>query len=393
METSRRQERLWRILCRILHPLLRIQFSLDMEKLPAERPVVLVCNHVTDLDPVLLAMSSPDHMLIYVASEHILRERPFLRKLLYRSFSPIARRKAASAVDTCRKTIRAVREGHTVCIFAEGETTWNGRTASIQPGTGTLVKAAGVPLVTYRFHGSYFAVPRWGKGLRRGKITGHVTGYWPAEELKSMTADEVNGLIEEGIREDAFERQRQERIPYCVSRKRMLAQIDALLFLCPECHGIGTLRGNGDLLTCSCGLNVRVDQCMLPVGMTPFTDFTAWDDWQVDALGGMVRQDGQFRLTENRSDLTLTEVDAEVGSQEIARGNLSMDRNEFRIGKTALPTAEIRDMATLQNRKLAISTEGHYYELQAPEALCLRKYLLFWREIRKNAEKLTGKEV
>ena len=285
METSGRQERAWRFAFRILRPVLKRRFGLDAEPLPETGPVILVCNHVTDLDPILLAMASPDHALTYVASDHILRDRPFLRKLLYRYFSPITRRKATSAVDTCRKTVRAVREGKTVCIFAEGETTWNGRTAPIQPGTGTLVRAAGVPLVTYRLQGGYFAAPRWGKGPRKGKITGRVTGCWPADRLKGMTVDEVNALIREGIREDAFETQRRERVPCRGSGKRMLDQIETLLFLCPECRRIGTLRGRDRLLSCGCGLTVRTDRCMLPEGTSPFPDFAAWDDWQVGELG------------------------------------------------------------------------------------------------------------
>lgn len=392
MEISARQEKLWRFLCRILYPILKRRFSLEAERLPEVRPVILVCNHVTDLDPVLLAMASPDHALTYVASEHILRDRPFLRKMLYRCFSPIIRRKATSAVDTCRKTVRAVREGKTVCIFAEGETTWNGRTAPIQSGTGTLVKASGASLVTYRFHGGYFAAPRWGKGIRGGRITGQVTGFWPAEKLKSMTAEEINNLIEEGISEDAFATQKQERIESRASGNRMLTQIETLLFLCPKCFGIGTLQGLGDRLTCSCGLEVRVDRYMLPVGGSPFPDFCAWDDWQADTLCDMVRKDPAFRLSENRDDLILTEIDRENVPGKADRGSLSMDREFLRVGNTIVPVASINGMATLQNRKLAISATEHYYELQAPKALCLRKYLLFWHEIRKDAEEQAEKE-
>ncbi len=392
MEISVKQEKLWRFLCRLLYPILKRRIGLEAERLPEVRPAILICNHVTDLDPVLLAMASPDHALTYVASEHILRDRPFLRKLLYRCFSPIIRRKATSAVDTCRKTVRAVREGKTVCIFAEGETTWNGRTAPIQPGTGTLVKASGTPLVTYRFHGGYFTAPRWGKGIRRGKITGQVTGYWPAEQLKSMTAEEINKLIEEGIREDAFAAQRRERIESKASGKRMLTQIETLLFLCPKCLTIGTLQGRGDRLTCNCGLEVRVDRCMLPVGESPFQDFCAWDDWQAEKLRDMARKDPAFRLSENRNNLVLTEIDPENVPGKTDRGNLSMDREFLRVGNTAVPVASISGMATLQNRKLAISATEHYYELQAPEALCLRKYLLFWHEIRESAEKQAEKE-
>ena len=97
------------------------------------------------------------------------------------------------------------------------------------------------------------------------------------------------------------------------------------------------------------------------------------------------------RLAANRDDLTLTEVDPEGASREAGTGILSMDREFLRVGKISLPVAGIRDMATLQNRKLAVSTEDHYYELQAPEALCLRKYLLLWRHLTgKDAEETAG---
>ena len=126
--------------------------------------------------------------------------------------------------------------------------------------------------------------------------------------------------------------------------------------------------------------------------MQAFPDFAAWDDWQIRKLGEMARKDRSFRLNDSREDLVLTEIDPEGKVREIARGSLSMDRDVLRIGEITLPVAGIRDMATLQNRKLAISTEDHYYELQAPEAMCLRKYLLFRHQIGKDAEEPAEKE-
>ena len=106
----------------------------------------------------------------------------------------------------------------------------------------------------------------------------------------------------------------------------------------------------------------------------------------------MVQKDPAFRLNENRDDLILTEIEPEDVPGKTDRGNLSMDREFLRVGDTAVPVASISGMATLQNRKLAISATEHYYELQAPEALCLRKYLLFWHEIRKSADEQAEKE-
>ena len=386
METGSKKSLAWCMMGRILFPFFRFRLHLDVERLPAGQPAILVCNHVTNLDPILIGAASPDRPLIYVASEHILRDHPFLRKILYYLFEPISRRKAASAVDTCRKTVRAVRAGKTVCIFAEGETTWNGKTGPVQPGTAVLVKAAGVPLITYRFHGGYFAAPRWGRGLRRGRIIGRITGRWSAEELKEMTAEEVNIRIVEGIREDAFGAQKTEHISYHGRKKNRLAQIDALLFLCPKCKKIGTIQGKGDRLTCSCGLSVQYNACLLPEGKAPFPDFTAWDEWQTNELQKMVIRDPALCISESRKDLNLAEIQENGATRIAARGRLSMDRYMLRIGETGIPVSDIRNMATLQNRKLALSAGDHYYELQAPAACCLRKYLLLWQFVKEETK-------
>ena len=392
METGSKKNLIWRMMGWMLFPFFRLRLRLDVERLPTDGPSILVCNHVTNLDPVLIGAASPDRPLIYVASEHILRDHPLLRKALYFLFEPISRRKAASAVDTCRKTVRAVRAGKTVCIFAEGETTWNGKTGPVQPGTAVLVKAAGVPLITYRFHGGYFAAPRWGRGLRRGRITGRITGRWSAEELKKMTAEEVNARIREGIREDAFAGQKLEKIPYHGRKKNRLSQIDALLFLCPKCGKIGTIRGTGDRLICSCGLSVRYNACLLPAEEAPFPDFTAWDEWQANELQKRMAGDPTLCISESRTDLTLAEIQENGAMRIAARGRLSMDRNTLRVGEMEIAVSGIRDMATLQNRKIALSAGDHYYELQAPAACCLRKYLLFWQYVKEEMKRPTEKE-
>ena len=390
MENGERRARLWRFLCRLLGPAIRYRAGLEMERLPEGKAAVVVCNHVTNFDPVFLALASPTRPLTYVASEHILRDRPMLRKLLYALFDPIPRRKAASAVDTCRKTVRALRDGKTVVLFAEGETTWNGRTAPLQRGTAVLVKAAGAPLITYRFHGGYLAAPRWGKGLRRGKITGRVTGKWTAEQLKAMSTDEVSALIEEGIREDAFAAQHRERVTYHTRRGNRLRQIEALLFLCPQCRQIGTLRGEGDRIRCACGLCVRADECLLLEAGALFPGFTAWDDWQTATLRQMARENGTMELHECREGLRMMEIMPDQSCRQVAAGRLGMNRERMCIGSWELKLADIREMATLQNRKLAISTREHYYELQAAKACCLRKYLLLWHFFREESDQTAG---
>ncbi len=59
MKPYLRQERIWKALCFLFHPLLKRKMHVEAEPLPDISPVFLICNHVTNLDPLLLSLSSP----------------------------------------------------------------------------------------------------------------------------------------------------------------------------------------------------------------------------------------------------------------------------------------------------------------------------------------------
>ncbi len=374
MDKDRFRSRLWRTLCFLLGPAIRHRLALDMEPLPGEGPYLIICNHVTNLDPVILAMASPKKMITYVASENILRLHPRLRGLLYGAFAPIARRKGASGADTALTALRALRAGKNICIFAEGETSWNGLTERIQPGTAMLLRASGATLVTYRIHGGYFTFPRWASGLRRGRVKGIVAGVHPHEETAGMSPEEITDLIQREISENAFEEQKKERIPY--RGKKRAECLSALLFMCPECRRIGTVRGEGDRILCSCGLRVSLDECLLPSGPSPFADLTEWDLWQTAALRDLLTGEEPPVLKEGRDDLMMWEILPDGSPRLTAMGDLEMDQEALTVGKSRFLLSHIRDMVLLQKKKLAFSYDDRYFEMHSPSPLCLRKYLI-----------------
>ncbi|MBR4500520.1 MAG: 1-acyl-sn-glycerol-3-phosphate acyltransferase [Clostridia bacterium] len=371
------QERIWRVLCRLLGPAIRKYMGLDMEPLPEGGPYLIICNHVTNLDPVMLALASPGKAITYVASENILRLRPRLRAVLFGAFSLIARRKGASGAAAALSTVRALRKGKNVCIFAEGETSWNGLTGKIHPGTAPMIKASGSALVTYRIHGGYFTFPRWADGLRRGKVRGMVAGIHSAEELGGMDTDEITALVEREISEDAFAAQKKERVPY--RSKKRAESLSSLLFLCPRCRAVGTLRGKGSHILCSCGLDVSLDECLLPRGDSPFGDLCEWDRWQSETFIGMLSRNPDMALKEEGEDYRLYEVLPGNIPALRAMGSLGADGRALWIGRSSFSYSGIREMALMQKTKLAFSCGDRYYEIHSPRPLCLHKYLYRWQ--------------
>ena len=145
---------------------------------PLHLPSIVLCNHTTNWDPILVAVSFRD-ALSFVASEHILHWGVFSRiisAIAHPIIRPQGNRRSSNGAANCPHHPC----GRHVCIFAEGDRTFNGVTGPFFTATAKLVRMTGAQLVTFRLEGGYFSSPRWSDTLRKGKFYGHeVNRYSP----------------------------------------------------------------------------------------------------------------------------------------------------------------------------------------------------------------------
>ena len=381
MDTYKRHKVTFELMVRLVQPWVCHKFNLRHEDLHADGPVLLVSNHVTAWDPILVSMSLKDKHVYYVASEHIFRlgaVSSFLNWIV----APIPRKKASSGADTVKNCLRQLRQGHSVCLFAEGEQSWDGRTSHIFPATGKLVKSSGASLVTFRLEGAYLSLPRWARSLRRGAVYGHPVGIYSPEQLRSMDNREINALIEQDIQEDAWDRQRLNPVHY---RGRRLAEgLERALYACPRCRRIGTLRTRDHALFCDCGFSIRYEETGFFSPPEPFQDLAEWEDWQAELLhnrdfphsGELLFSDGGMELSQIFSDHSESLLET---------GVLLQYADRLVCGMHTFPLSDIRDMAMVQAHLLLFNFHGDYFQLRSFAGANLRKYLEIWKEPRKAA--------
>ena len=135
MDKRKRHRRAWRLAYKLLHRHLEKKFNLTSKKCDYDGPCLIVSNHVTNWDPILVGLSFPNKPTYFVASEHIFRWG-FLSKVICWLLDPIPRLKGTTAADTVLTVMRRLRKGANVCIFAEGNRSWDGVTGDILPSTG-----------------------------------------------------------------------------------------------------------------------------------------------------------------------------------------------------------------------------------------------------------------
>ena len=73
MDTYRRHKLIYRLLADLLSPVIRARFNMSTEELHIDGPFLLVSNHVTSWDPLLVGICLGHRQAYFVASEHLFR--------------------------------------------------------------------------------------------------------------------------------------------------------------------------------------------------------------------------------------------------------------------------------------------------------------------------------
>ena len=352
-------------------------------------PHLILSNHVTNLDPVWVGCGF-DNSLYYVASEHLSR-LGFLSKIIDFFFAPILRNKAATELKTAKEILRVLGAGENVCMFAEGSSTWNGETGEIVPSTPKLVKRSGVPLITFRLQGGYLTDPRWGHGVRRGRMTGAVVHEYSAQELAAMSVEQIDAAIRRDIYENAFETNADRQITYRC--KAPAENLETALFICPRCGRLATLLGHDDIFECGCGYQVTLNQqgrFEPRENADPFFPTVLdWDRWQRAELhrrAETLRALPRDQVIVSDEGQTLSSYTYGKKTTPIGTGRLRLfcDRLEFTASDGSdktIPIAEINDMALIKQGMLLIADRDQYYQVKTDHPRSSLKYLLLCSEL------------
>ena len=179
-----------------------------LKHMPRAGGVLIVSNHQSYLDPVVLAAKTPRPLSFLAKSE--LFEIPGFSWLI-QSLNAFPVRQGEGDVGAVRETIRRLQEGHALNMFPEGSRTDDGEIAPMLPGIGLIVRRAGVPVVPAAIVGSFAAWPREKKIFRPHPIR---VRFGPAMELHQLKAQKIVETIDVTLRtmfQDLRDRVRREQ--------------------------------------------------------------------------------------------------------------------------------------------------------------------------------------
>ncbi|GLQ52455.1 MFS transporter [Dyella flava] len=155
----------------LVNTLYRIRVD-GMQNLPEEGPALLVCNHVSFMDPLILManLRRPARFVMYYKIFRI----PVLHFVFKTAKAiPIAGLKEDPAIlhRAFEEVDAALAEGELVCIFPEGGLTKDGQIARFRPGVEKILQRRPVPVVPMALRGLWGSVwSRRDSMLRRARL-------------------------------------------------------------------------------------------------------------------------------------------------------------------------------------------------------------------------------
>ncbi len=254
-------------------------------------PFLLLANHAHAHDP-------------YVIGTLLGRPVRYMANLggvspVLAAFSGLAgafgKRKGMPDLSALRTALRYLKDGEPVGIFPEGDRSWDGRTAEINPGIARLAKIAAVPIVLVRQRGSYLTFPRWATERRKGLWTIEFSVI-EAGRVASMTVEDLSREIQSALDNDDLAWASASGLRFAC--KAPASGISRALWACPHCCSIArtiddrtTIRclacGSSWVVDANCGIHTASGQtCDFP-GRPDFgwssgnrADIQSWMRWQ-----------------------------------------------------------------------------------------------------------------
>ncbi|MGH7927299.1 MAG: MFS transporter, partial [Candidatus Binatia bacterium] len=200
------------ILWLLTHTLYRIRVAGE-ENIPLRGPALLVSNHVSFVDAILIGASMPRFIRFMLHREYYDNRwlNWFFR--LMKSI-PVVTTSRRGIVDSLRRARQEIDAGQVVCIFAEGAISRTGHLLPFRRGFEKIVEGSNVPIIPVHLDqvwGSIFSFKDGRFFWKRPRLLPYpVTVSFGAPLPSSATVQEVRQAVQE-LESEATRHRRQRR--------------------------------------------------------------------------------------------------------------------------------------------------------------------------------------
>lgn len=138
--------------------------SKGVENLPSEGPALLVPNHVTWVDSLLIS-ATQQRRIRFIMDRSIYNRRGFRHLFKLMQVIPISGRDKKEEIEaSLEQASEALRQGYMVCIFAEGAVTRNGNMRMFRKGLERVAAGTDAPIIPVHIGGAWGSIFSYYRG-------------------------------------------------------------------------------------------------------------------------------------------------------------------------------------------------------------------------------------
>ncbi len=242
-------------------------------------PYMMLSNHMYFIDFELAAMGTFPHRVSNVVSIDGYYRRPFLLELI----GAICTRKFTMDLHLIKSINRVLKRGDILSMYPEARYSPCGTLSYMPESLGKLIRMNKVPVVAVVHHGNHLHSPFWNFRKKR-KVPLHttMTQILTAEQVKAMSAEEINAVVREALAYDDYKYQKDNHI--LITEPFRAEGLHKVLYHCPHCLTESKMASKGTEIFCTeCGKrwNLNEDGTLSALsGETEFSHVPDWFDWE-----------------------------------------------------------------------------------------------------------------
>ncbi len=349
-----------------LKPSFRFFKTKESDSFP-KPPFIVVCNHGTFFDPWIIGLYS-HYPFGFMTNDDGFRGKGISQWYL-KSIGAYPKKKGASDFKAMKKTMDLMRSNYPVCIFPEGQTTWDGETQLMYPGIEKIIRKTGVSVVTIRIQGNFLSKPWWALTKRKGRVAVTIKVTDKADVAK-LSTEEIFALLKNGIYQNDI------KDPWNKTQKfsgtQLACGLERFVWICTECGAEDQLTTNDNRITCSaCGKIWEIDAYCQLTSETPYRpeikDLKDWSEMHKSILRDKCTGGKPFTTATNAVALT---CENEQGKFETIHGNgvLELNQNELRYitsgQRVSWSLKEITDYVVQKKDLFEFGISGKTYRVE-----------------------------
>ncbi len=329
-------------------------------------PIVIIANHQAAYDFVNL-IGITKRPMSFVISNSFYKSLP-IRKLLDK-IGVIPKQQFQTTVKDMRDMKAVIENGSPLVIYPAGLMCEDGLSTPIPSATYKFLKWLDADVYVARTYGTYFAMPKWSKGMRAGRTFLDVYKLFAKEELKTAALEEIKEKTDEALLFDAYREQEERKVVY--AKKGNIEGIENVLYICPHCNAEFSVKvKDGDTIYCEkCGFEEYSDEYSFLHKKGEGEEIRYVSDWSKFIFETVKEEIKSGKLKEITSLTDIKMIDENKDKfTVVGKGSVTLNDDGF-VLKGIIKGEETEIFTSINGIPTLPFSPGRYFEIQNGETI------------------------